>query len=111
MSEFNCGWIEIKRTSQYFSRLRAIDIYLDGEKAGNVSNGEAKVFELSPGQHKVYAKIDWCKTSIIAVDIAAGETKTLNLGSEIAGWRLLLASIYLFMPHKMIYLKSSDTSA
>jgi hypothetical protein len=110
MSEFDYGWIEIRRTSQYFASLRAIDIFVDGVKAGSVKNGEHKVFEVSPGQHKVFAKIDWCKTPVSTVDISAGETTALLCGSEIAGWKVLLTSIYLFMPHKMIYLKkSADT--
>ncbi len=111
MSEFDCGWIEIKRTSQHFARLRAIDIYINGTKTGNVIDDETKLFELPPGPHQVFAKIDWCKTQVLTLNIIAGETITLLCGSEIAGWKVLLSAIYLFMPDKMIYLKqSSDIS-
>ncbi|CAN5691640.1 hypothetical protein BH10CYA1_BH10CYA1_04290 [soil metagenome] len=105
ISEFDCGWVEIARTHQHFGRLRAIKIFADGAQIGSINNGESKVFELKPGQHNVFAKIDWCKTAVHTLDIVAGETITLSLGSEIAGWKLMLTIIYLFMPGRMIYLK------
>ncbi len=107
MTEFNCGWIEIKRSSQYVNRIRAIDIFVDGAKAGSVMNGESKVFETPPGQHQVLAKIDWCKTPPLNVNILPGETTSLLCGSELAGWQLILTVLYLFIPSKWIYLKRS----
>ena len=107
MSEFDCGWIEVKRSSQYANRMRAIEIFVDDKSVGKLANGESKVFEVMPGEHRVYAKIDWCKTPEISVSVDAGETATLKTGSELVGWKIFLAIVYLFMPSKWIYLCKS----
>jgi hypothetical protein len=107
MSEFGCGWIEIIRTSQTFARLRSISIFVDETKAGSLKNGERKVLELPSGEHQVFAKIDYCKTPAHTLNIVAGETTSLLCGSEIAGWKLPIAWVYLFMPSRVIYLRNS----
>lgn len=107
MSEFNNGWVEVKRRSQYFAALRSVDIFVDDTKVGVVKNGESKAFELSPGTHSVYAKIDWCQSPANTVTVQAGETTTLYCGSEITGWKILIAGIYMFMPNKTVYLQSA----
>lgn len=104
-SEFSLGKIEIKRTSQYFARLRPIDLYVDGAKAAVLLNGESKIIDVRPGRHEVFAKIDWAKTPPLTVDVLIGRTSRLELGSEICGWKLMLSMLYLFLPNRMIYLK------
>lgn len=56
----------IKRSSEYVNALRKINIYIDGEKAGNVANGEEKTFYIPTGKHIVMAKIDWCSSKEIS---------------------------------------------
>jgi len=104
--EFKRGWIMVRRTSQYANRLRSIAFFADGQKVGQLKNGESKAFELSPGEHRVFAKIDWCKTPLLAVRIKPGETIDLALGSEITGWKIFLSAFFLLMPGRLIYLKS-----
>ncbi len=105
--EFNCGWIEIKRRPQYFACLRTYEIIVDDKKEANVKNAETKILELPPGQHTVLAKLDWCKSKVVTVNIKAGETTTLYTGSEIAGWKIMIATIYMFMPGRTIFLTES----
>jgi len=106
--EFECGWIMIRRTSQYVNRLRQINIFIDDQKVGGVANGESKAFEVTPGQHSVFAKIDWCKAPAIEVAISAGQTETLICGSELTGLKLTLAIFYAFIPSKWIYLRKNN---
>jgi hypothetical protein len=63
----------VHRTSQILLSLRAIAIFADGQKVGQLNNGESKAFELIPGEHKFYAKIDWCKSPLLVVSLDAGE--------------------------------------
>jgi len=103
--EFKRGSIMVRRTSQYAYRLRSIAFFADGQKMGQLKNGESRAFELPPGEHRVFAKIDWCKTPLLAVRIKPGETMELALGSEITGWKLFLSAFFFVVPGKAIYLK------
>ena len=104
-SEFSLGKLEIRRRSQYFARLRMIDVFVDDAPACVIANGESKILDVRPGRHKIHAKIDWCKTPPLTVDVLVGRTLTVELGSEITTWKLLFTIFYLFMPSRMIYLK------
>lgn len=70
--------INIIRTNEWNNRGREIGIYIDGQKAGTIANGETKEFQVSTGQHQLYAKIDWCSSQEFSC-LVENETKTLVL--------------------------------
>ena len=72
--------INISRTSEYLNRLRDYGVYIDGEKVGTIANGETKEFDVSPGYHSVFTKIDWCSSPTLSVNINDLETKNLKVG-------------------------------
>lgn len=83
-----------------------MDIFINGQKAGSVRNGEKKEFPAAPGHVDLYAKIDWCKTRPVTVDLQNGQTAVFQLGSPLMGWRLLFTLYYaLFRTGDWIYLK------
>ncbi|MBE0690955.1 MAG: hypothetical protein IH587_12625, partial [Anaerolineae bacterium] len=50
----------------------AINVFVDGEKVGEVKGGEKKEFPLSPGDHEVYFRfID--KTDVYPLKVVAGQ--------------------------------------
>lgn len=75
--------LTVKRTDQYANKVRKIHLYLDGKKVYDIANGETKTFEIPAGTHHIYAKIDWCKTPAFTLNLAAGQEKTLELGSPV----------------------------
>jgi hypothetical protein len=52
----------------YADRVRAYAIMIDGEKIGEVKNGETAQVQLSPGPHQIWMKIDWCSSPKLSVD-------------------------------------------
>ena len=91
--------INIQRTSEYNNRIRNYQIYIDNKKVGTIENGETKDFEIEEGKHIIEAKIDWCGSPKVAVDIKNGETKNLNVGGFKFGRWLTPASIGLIVLH------------
>ena len=93
--------IIIERSSEWNNRVRKIGIYIDGEKVGTINNGEKKEYEVEFGKHEVYAKIDWCYSQKIELNINENETTELKLtgfkyGSSILPIMLgFLATYYL----------------
>ena len=74
----------IKRTSEWNNRMRGIVIFLDGKKIGVIRNGELKEFEIEPGEHNIKAKIDWCGSEKLLINLADNEVKKI----ELSGFKL-----------------------
>lgn len=72
--------IIIIRTSEYANRIRNFDVYSDGKKIGTIKEGETKEFNISPGQHSLITKIDWCSSQVLTFEILEGEVKAFRVG-------------------------------
>ena len=66
--------IHVQRVSnRWVDRLRAYRILVDGQERGKVSRGESLELAVEPGAHVVQARIDWCRSPILEVNLTAGE--------------------------------------
>lgn len=74
------GTIIINRTNEYLNRIRDYGVYIDGKKVGTIANGETKEFNVFAGKHSVFAKIDWCSSPTLSLDLNDHETKSLKVG-------------------------------
>jgi len=69
------AYIEIDRFhGKWADRARAYRIVIDEYAVGKIDNGTTERFEVSPGAHVVYLKLDWCRSQKIAVEVGPGET-------------------------------------
>jgi len=90
--------IRVERNSEWNNKARAIGIYIDGEKVGTINDGETQEYEVENGKHEIFAKIDWCRSPKIELNISENETKTIKLsGFKYSKWILpALLGIMLF---------------
>ena len=72
--------IIINRTSEYLNRFRDYGVYIDGNKIGTIPNGETEEFNVSAGCHSVFAKIDWCSSQTLSVNMVDQEIKSFKVG-------------------------------
>lgn len=87
--------VQVQRISEYANRLRDIHIYIDGKKAGSVSNGKNIDFPLPPGNYILQAKIDWCSSNKLAITVRENENPVIRLSSFAQKSSLgILATIY-----------------
>ena len=62
--------IKITRGSHiHVDKLRAYKIYINGIHRGDIRVGETKEFPVSDGFHTVQAKIDWCGSRELHVEV------------------------------------------
>ena len=107
-TETDSAAICIRRTSQYANRLRDFAVWVDGQLVGKIPDGVNSRFALSPGEHTVFLKLDWCQSDALTVRVTPGEEVQLVCGSDIVGWKNMLAIVYLFLaaiPGTWIYLR------
>jgi len=58
-------------------------VYLNNEKLGVIKNGEIQEFEVTPGEHQLKTKIDWCGSESITLVLKEGE----SVGLELSGYK------------------------
>lgn len=73
--------ITITRPYQWTNQALSINIYIDGEKVGNIKAGETKHYEVTAEKHKVFVKNNWGGSQPVEVDVSNNETKALRLSS------------------------------
>ena len=79
----------IKRKKEYNNHLKDFKIFVDGHLIGTIANGEVKNFEVPSGKHRVIAKIDWCSSSEISIDVSDSKpTKLAVNGFKNGNWLL-----------------------
>lgn len=86
--------ISVNRDSGYADRLRDYRVLLDGAEIGRIGNGAAKTFEVPSGHHQLTVKVDWAHSNVVTFDIGEGQSARFLCGSNLRGWRILLAIYY-----------------
>ena len=91
--------IRLKRTSEYNNRMRDYKIFIDGKQVGTIANGETKDFPSTVGQHFITAKIDWCSSPGISINVKENQIKNLNVGGFKNGQFLMPIGLGLIVLH------------
>jgi hypothetical protein len=71
--------INIQRTHSFTNRWRDYEIVIDGKAVGMISPNETKAFDVSKGQHTVNAKIDWCSSPDLIVELDENQTQIIRV--------------------------------
>ncbi|MCL2141713.1 MAG: hypothetical protein FWH46_02375 [Methanimicrococcus sp.] len=61
--------IKLTRLGSNFDRLRTYKIFIDGVHQGGIKINETKHFTVKRGRHIIYAKIDWCRSNKLQIDV------------------------------------------
>jgi len=94
--------IRLKRTSEYNNRIRDYKIFIDGQQVGTIANGETKDFPTTVGQHIITAKIDWCSSPDISIELKENQTSSLKVGGFKYGQILMPIGLGLIVLHFML---------
>ncbi|PQO28234.1 hypothetical protein C5Y97_25400 [Blastopirellula marina] len=90
------AWIRVHRPAQYQDYLRAYWIKIDGQRREKIRVRETVTIPVESGEVLVGASIDWAMAQPMFVTVQPGETIDLELRGALRGWKILLASYYVF---------------
>lgn len=100
--------IRLTRGTSYSDKLRKYKIYIDDVYRGDIKINEVKEYEVDNGNHSIYAKIDWCRSNILNIDINNSKLE-LEVGSSLIGWRILFSIIYItFLKNNYLWIRKKD---
>jgi len=102
--------IKITRGVIFRDAIRPYKIFIDDIYCGDIMRGETKEFTADNGTHTVCAKIDWCSSNVLCVNVD-DSVVNLEVGSSLEGWRFLLMSLYMSIwKHKYLWLREKETT-
>jgi hypothetical protein len=103
------AWLTLRRPRQYADMLREYRVLIDAQDYVTIRRGQTIIVELPQGSHQLIAKIDWCSSQLLKIHLESEGTTSLEVGSNIAGWRLFLALFYVtVLPDQYLYLTESS---
>ena len=101
--------LTITRESGYADPLRAYKVVLNGERIGEIRNGETKEFSIGPGKHALSLKIDWCGSETVEFVVDREEKPAFQVKSSLRGKRVFLSLWYVLFARNS-YLLLEQTS-
>ena len=98
--------ITVQRMTGYADRLRAYKVKIDGVVVGSVRAGDSATIPVSPGRHSLQLRIDWAGSEQTDFEVKPGDQVFYECGSNLAGWRVLMALCYLtVLPRRWLWLR------
>lgn len=95
--------VRVHRAKQLADRLRAYEIFVDGESKGAVRAGGAVDFRVENGRHRIVLRLDWCASNAIEFSLWDDETAEFDCGNNTGGfWSVFYV---LFRPHDYLWIK------
>ena len=76
--------ISITRGVYWADKMRKYKVFIDNVYQGDIMGDETKVFPVGGGHHTVKAKIDWCGSNELSVNVGEGLTE-LEVGPSLRG--------------------------
>jgi len=99
------GTLVITRTKQYANSIRRCSIRINGSHAAYIKHGETISLPVADGDQEVVAKMDWCGSKPLKVNVQPGSTTQLRTGCYATGWRLLFGLLYVIVPGWYLYVE------
>jgi adenine-specific DNA methylase len=88
------AWIDVERKEGLRDRARAYKVMIDGQEAGTIRHGQQQSFEVVPGTHEVFLKIDWCRSPKRTVDVAGGGRAKVTCVPSGTIWTAIFAIVF-----------------
>ena len=96
----------MKRACMYADSWRDYKIYVDEKVVEYISDGEVIVLDLPKGKHKMYLKLDWCRSNEIEFEVNEDDDVCIRCGNSLNRFQMFFGLFYvLFRRNKYLYLK------
>lgn len=68
---------------------------LDEKEVGQIADGETSEYDIAPGEHILYMKIDYARSEKIQFTVDAGKNIEFVCSPNITGLKILVSFLYL----------------
>ena len=103
--------LKLTRDSGYADKARDYIVLLNGQRIGEIGDGEQRVFDIPAGSHELSLKIDWCTSNTLSLNVAQGKRFCCQCGSNLRGLKLFTALYYATLGYKRYLWLAQDAQA
>ncbi len=100
----------IKRNSEWANKMRSFDLYLNGVKFTEIKDKQVLSFEIPEGQYQLQAKIDWCGSQPLYIELKEGELKRVEVRGFIFSNHLFPVTVVVCILYFVLYLRYNINS-
>ncbi|MFT3824953.1 MAG: hypothetical protein QM731_13605 [Chitinophagaceae bacterium] len=87
--------IILNRKQEWINRARSFKVYIDGSEVGRIRNDSAEEFSISPGEHVVQCKVDWCTSRTVTINLRQDEKAYLKVQSGMKYYLYLVIPLFI----------------
>lgn len=87
--------ITLTRDTCYIDLIRAYKIFINNEYYCSISDASTITIKTNETKITVQAKIDWCSSNVIKLDLSKNDEITLVIKPTLCSWRIILMPLYL----------------
>ena len=102
MTEKHCALITFKRKKEFIITDSGIEIICDGSVLDTIEAGQNKTFEILPGLHELWLRLDIISSRRIETQVLAGEKYQFLCSTN---WSGLMFPIYYLIYRRALLLK------
>lgn len=100
----------IRRNSEWANKMRSFDLYLNGVKFTEIKDKQVLSFEIPEGKYRLHAKIDWCGSQPLDIELGEGELRKVEVSGFILSSYLFPVTLLICLLYFVIYLKYDHNS-
>lgn len=100
----------IKRNSEWANKMRSFDLYLNGRKFAEIKDKQTLSFTIPEGTYQLKARIDWCGSKPINIDLKEGELKRIEIKGFVFSKYLFPIALFTGILYFGIYFKFNYNS-
>ncbi len=84
--------------------MRSFSVILDGNSVTSIKSGETIHIPLTPGEHTIRLKVDWCRSEELTFSLNEGTNTELHCGSTYNDWRCMIMPF--IKPSSYVYVRA-----
>ncbi len=100
----------IKRNSEWASKMRSFELFINGVKISEIKDRQLISFEIPEGTYRLQARIDWCSSQPLDFELKKDEVKRVEVTGFIFSkyfFPAAIGSVLMFFGYRALYQKSS----
>ena|SRR5205809_5099420 len=78
-----------RRAGVWRDRVRTYRVFMDDTRVGAVAEGATWTCPVTPGRHRLYLRLDWCRSPALEFEVVAGEVARFVCEPGGGPWRTL----------------------
>lgn len=104
--DIDWGTVVFVRPPPFAHRHKSYEMFMNGDFIGEIACRQEWTLGIPEGEYTFSARRNWYSSNALTIDVEPGWVYHVEVGSNLEGWRGLLAPLWaVFCPSRILYLR------